>query len=135
MLNPLHFLRWLNCFRPDFPVVLLCCPDDADRVKEATGLDGEHIVLKPFDMKHLENVIQRHLDRAGNGYVDTASKNIEPLGQETCFVSTSLIMQKVRVQAALLAKTDVPVLIVGEAGNGEVHGRESDSQTFGTFGI
>jgi len=117
--EPIHFLRWLNCFRPDFPVVLLCCPDDADRVKEATGLDGEHIMLKPFDMKHLENVIQRHLDRAGNGYVDTASKNIERLGQETCFVSSSLIMQKVRVQAALLAKTDVPVLIVGERGTGK----------------
>lgn len=117
--EPMHFLRWLNCFRPDFPVVLLCCPDDAERVKEATGLDGEHIMLKPFDMRNLENVIQRHLDRAGNGYADTTSKNIERLGQDTCFVSTSLIMQKVRVQAALLAKTDVPVLIVGERGTGK----------------
>ena len=117
--EPMRFLRWLNCFRPDFPVVLLCCPDDVDRVSGATGLDGEHIMLKPVDRKHLENVIHRHLDRAGNGYADTASKNIERLGQDTCFVSTSLIMQKVRVQAALLAKTDVPVLIVGERGTGK----------------
>jgi len=117
--EPMHFLRWLNCFRPDFPVVLLCCPDDADRVKEATGLDGESIVFKPFDRKPLEKVIQRHLDQAGNGHVDTPSKNIEPLGQGACFVSASLIMQKLRVQAALLAKTDVPVLIVGEKGTGK----------------
>ncbi len=117
--EPLYFMRWLSCFRPDFPVVLLCYPDDADRVKEATGLDGESIVFKPFDTKRLDKVIQRHLDRAGNGYVDTASKNIEPLGQGSCFVSASLIMQKLRVQAALLAKTDVPVLIVGEKGTGK----------------
>ena len=117
--EPMHFMRWLSCFRPDFPVVLLCCPDDADRVKEATGLDGESIVFKPFDTKRLDKVIQRHLDRTGNGYVDTGSKNIEPLGQGSCFVSASLIMQKLRVQAALLAKTDVPVLIVGEKGTGK----------------
>jgi two-component system response regulator AtoC len=117
--EPMHFLRWLNCFRPGFPVVLLSCPDDADRVKEATGLDGESIVFKPFDRKQIEKVIQRHLDHAGNGYVDTASKNIEPLGQGSCFVSASLIMQKLRGQAALLAKTDVPVLIVGEKGSGK----------------
>jgi len=117
--EPMHFLRWLNCFQPDFPAVLLCCPDDAERVKEATGLDGNDIVFKPFDTKHLETVIQRHLDRAANGYVDTTSKNIEPLGQDACFVSTSLTMQKLRIQAALLAKTDVPVLISGEKGTGK----------------
>lgn len=117
--EPVHFLRWLNCFRPDFPAVLLCCPDDAERVKEATGLDGNDIVLKPFDTRHLETAIQRHLDRAANGYVDLTSKNIEPLGQDACFVSTSLIMQKLRIQAALLAKTDVPVLIIGEKGTGK----------------
>ena len=117
--EPMHFLRWLNCSRPDFPAVLLCYPEDAERVKEATGLDGNDIVFKPFAARHLETAIQRHLDRAANGYVDTTSKNIEPLGQDACFVSTSLIMQKVRFQAALLAKTDVPVLIVGEKGTGK----------------
>jgi len=122
--EPLHFLRWLGCFRPDFPVVLLCCPDDAGRVREATGLSADDIVLKPcdakdFDLTHLENMIRRHLDPAEAGYAPTASRSIEPLGQETCFVSASLIMQKLRAQAALLAKTDVPVLLVGEQGAGK----------------
>ena len=49
----------------------------------------------------------------------SASRNIEQLGPETCFVSASLIMQKLRAQAALLAKTDVPVLILGERGAGK----------------
>jgi len=122
--EPMHFLRWLGCFRPDFPVVLLCCPDDAGRVREATGLTADDIVLKPcdgqdFNLTHLENMIRRHLDSAVAGHGLTASRSIEPLGQETCFVSASLIMQKLRAQAALLAKTDVPVLLVGEQGAGK----------------
>ncbi|MGP0020225.1 MAG: sigma-54-dependent transcriptional regulator [Candidatus Sulfotelmatobacter sp.] len=117
--EPMHFLRWLRSFKPDFPVVLLCCPDDASRVKEATSLGGEDVVFKPFDPKHLENVIHRLLNQSGNGHADTASKNIEQLGHDTCFVSASLMMQKLHAQAALLAKTDVPVLIVGESGAGK----------------
>jgi two-component system response regulator AtoC len=122
--EPMHFLRWLSCNHPDFPVVLLCCPDDAGRVQEATGLGEQDIVCKPFDLRKLdlrklEMVIRRHLSPMGYGSADAASKNIEPLGPETCFVSASLLMQKLRAQAALLAKTDVPVLILGERGAGK----------------
>jgi two-component system response regulator AtoC len=122
--EPMHFLRWLSCYHPDFPVVLLCCPDDAGRVQEATGLGEQDMVCKPFDLRKLdlrklEAVIRQHLDPAGAAPADTASKNIEPLGPETCFVSASLLMQKLRAQAALLAKTDVPVLISGERGAGK----------------
>jgi two-component system response regulator AtoC len=117
--DPIYFLRWLRSYKPDFPVVPLCSPQDAGRVKEATGLGGEDMVLKPFDPKQLENVIRRQLNGSGNGHGDKASKNIEQLGQDTCFVSASLMMQKLHAQVALLAKSDVPVLIVGESGAGK----------------
>jgi len=122
--EPIHFLRWLRCFKPDFPVILVCSPEDAGRVKEAAGLDAEDIVYKPFDAKYLETVIRKRIDLSRNGQADLtradiASKNIEQLGPDACFVSASLMMQKLRAQAALLAKTDVPVLIVGESGAGK----------------
>jgi two-component system response regulator AtoC len=142
--EPIHFLRWLRCFRPDFPVVLLCSPGDAGRVREASGPDGEDMVYKPFDAKYLATEIRKRIELSGNGAADPvpasfagsnlgsasvvsanlacadiAGKNIEQLGQDTCFVSASLIMQKLHAQAALLAKTDVPVLIVGESGAGK----------------
>ena len=117
--EPMHFLRWLRSFKPDFPVVLLCGADDAGRVEEATSLGAEGIVFKPFDPKHLESVIRRQLNQSGDGRIDTASKSIEQLGQDTCFVSASLMMQKLHAQVALLAKSDVPVLIAGESGAGK----------------
>src|SRR5580704_9496065 len=117
--EPMHFLRWLRGFRPDLPAVLLCSPDDAVGVKEATGMGGEDLMLKPFDPKRLEIVIRRQLNHSGNGHADMTGKSIEQLGQDTCFVSASLMMQKLHAQVALLAKTDVPVLIVGESGAGK----------------
>jgi DNA-binding NtrC family response regulator len=47
------------------------------------------------------------------------SENVEQLGEDAFFVSASPIMQKLRAQAALLAQTDVPVLILGERGTGK----------------
>jgi len=122
--EPMHFLRWLRCFRPDFPAVLLCSPEDAGRVKEAIGRDSEDIVYKPFDVAYFESVIRKRIDVSASAPADVtgadvAGKNIEQLGQDTCFVSASLMMQKLRAQAALLAKADVPVLIVGERGAGK----------------
>src|SRR5580658_8224691 len=117
--DSLHFLRWLTRMKPELLVVLLCYPEDAGRVREATHLGGGEVVVRPFVAKQVESAIRRCLEPAVNGDADIASKNIEQLGQDTFFVSASLIMQKLRAQAALLAKTDVPVLIVGEAGAGK----------------
>jgi two-component system response regulator AtoC len=117
--DSLHFLRWLTRLKAELPVVLICHPDDAGRVREATRLGGGDIVVRPIDANQLESVIRRHLEPAAEGGADTASKNIEQLGPDTFFVSASLIMQKLRAQAALLAKTDVPVLILGETGAGK----------------
>jgi two-component system, NtrC family, response regulator AtoC len=117
--NSLHFLRWLRRLKEDLPVVLLCYPDDAAQGKEAVRLGAGEILARPFDAKQLEFVIRRHLAPQGSSEAEIVSKNIEPLGQDVFFVSASLIMQKLRAQAALMAKTDVPVLILGERGAGK----------------
>lgn len=116
--DTLYFLRWLSRLRPNLSVVMLCYPDDASRLNDAASVSGGEIVVRPFDVKQLESVIQRHLALAGAG-VDPASKNAEQSGQDVFFVSASPIMQKLCAQAALLAKTDVPVLILGETGAGK----------------
>jgi two-component system, NtrC family, response regulator AtoC len=117
--DSLHLLRWLRRLRPDLPVVVLCHPEDAARGKEATRLGAEEILVRPFDGQQLKSVIRRHLVPAGSDEADMVSENVEQLGADAFFVSASLTMQKLRAQAALLAQTDVPVLILGEAGTGK----------------
>ena len=127
----LHLLRWLRRLRHNLPVIAMCYRDDAAREKEATRLGAGEILLRPLDEHQLESVIRRHLHlgpaanrpagngAGGNGKAEIVSENVEQLGEDAFFISASLIMQKLRAQAALLAQSDVPVLILGEGGTGK----------------
>ncbi|MFZ0817914.1 MAG: sigma-54 dependent transcriptional regulator [Candidatus Sulfotelmatobacter sp.] len=131
----LHLLRWLRRLQPNLPVIVLCHRDDATKEKEATRLGAGEILVRPFDEQQLESMIRRHLHsgssfssaentvagngHGGNGKAEIVSENVEQLGEDAFFVSASPIMQKLRAQAALLAQTDVPVLILGERGTGK----------------
>jgi two-component system response regulator AtoC len=121
--DSLHLLRWLRRLRPALAIVVLCYPDDAAGGKEATRLGAEEILVRPFDGQQIESAIQRHLGSAlhpsDNDGADVVSENAEPLGEGAFLVSASPAIQKLRAQAELLAQTDVPVLILGEAGTGK----------------
>jgi two-component system, NtrC family, response regulator AtoC len=117
--DSLPFLRWLRRLKTDLPVVLLCYPDEVAQAREVVRKGVGEILARPFDAKQLEFVIRRQLSPAGNGEEEMLNRNIEPLGPDSFFVSASLIMQKLRAQAALMAKTDVPVLVLGERGAGK----------------
>jgi two-component system, NtrC family, response regulator AtoC len=117
--DSLHLLRWLRRVRPDLPVVMVCHPDDAASGKEATRLGAEEILVRPFTEQQIETVIRRRLGLTGHSEAEIVSENVEQLGEDAFFVSASLAMQTLRAQAALLAQTDVPVLILGEAGTGK----------------
>jgi two-component system response regulator AtoC len=123
----LRFLRWLRRLRPELPVLALCQPRDAASGKEATPLGADETLMRPFDQQQLESAIRIHLGSGagpadtsnGNEPVDIIGENVEQLSHDCCFVSASPLMQKLRAQAALLAQTDVPVLILGETGTGK----------------
>jgi two-component system response regulator AtoC len=117
--NSLHFLRWMHRLKRDLPVVLLCHAGEAAEGKEAARPVAGELLVRPFDETQLEFVMMRHLAPRLSRVPEAANRNMEALGPDGFFVSASLIMQKLRAQAALLAKTDVPVLITGERGAGK----------------
>jgi DNA-binding NtrC family response regulator len=115
----LHFLRWLRRLKADLPVVLLCHAEEAVQGKEEIRKGAGAILTRPFDGKQLEFIVRRQFAPAADTETEMMTRSIEPLSQDASFVSASLIMQKLRAQAALMAKTDVPVLILGERGSGK----------------
>src|ERR1051326_1402296 len=119
--DSLHILRWLRRLRPELPVFALCHPEDASRQKEAARLGAECVLVRPFDQKDLESVLRKHLGSENKIDIEAeiASDDIEAVSEEECFLSISPVMQKVRIQAELLAQADVPVLILGESGSGK----------------
>jgi two-component system, NtrC family, response regulator AtoC len=116
--DSLHNLRWLRRLRPDLPVFVICHPEDESGQQEAARLGAEGVVVRPFDQERLEFVLRKLLTLPKSD-VDFASEHVEPVGDEGSFVSISPVMQKLRAQADVLAKADVPVLVLGEPGTGK----------------
>jgi two-component system, NtrC family, response regulator AtoC len=118
--DSLHVLRWLHRVRPELPIVLLSYAEDISREKEAMRLGAQEFLVRPFEERHLEAAIRRHLSSSNSNDRQTGftSENVEQLSDDSFFVGASPAMQKLRAQAELLAQADVPVLIVGEAGSG-----------------
>lgn len=116
----LHFLRWLRRLRPQLPIILICEPDDAAKKEEAIRLGARDCLFRPLNDEELEGIIWRHLPANGNkAEADITSDDVERMGGDTFFVGASQVMRKLRAQAAALAASDFPVLILGERGSGK----------------
>jgi two-component system, NtrC family, response regulator AtoC len=116
----LHFLRWMRRLRPQLPIILICEPDDTPKKQEAIRLGARDCLFRPLDDQEIERMIRRHLppDRK-HPTMDITSDDVEPMGGDVFFVGASVVMRKLRAQAAALAAGDFPVLIVGERGSGK----------------
>ncbi|MGB8065795.1 MAG: sigma 54-interacting transcriptional regulator [Candidatus Sulfotelmatobacter sp.] len=118
--DSLRILQWLRRVRPELPVILLCHPANAAKKRDALRMGADVVLVGPFQDEQLKFAICRYLAPS----VDTlnsevAIENIESLGGDLFFISASPLMQKLRVQAELLALAEVPVLITGEKGSGK----------------
>lgn len=116
----LHMLRWMGRFRPDLPVIMVCNPEDERGQKEAVQLGADTVLFWPFREEKLESAIRRHLGPCGDpADVEIETDHIEDVGADESFLSASPGMEKLRAQAELLAKTDAPILILGEPDSGK----------------
>ncbi len=115
----LHTLRWLHRIRPDLPVLLISDSDDQRQKLEAIRLGAQDYLLKPIDAKHLRRVIDSYF--SCDDLTDDCGLNadIDEVGDDRFLVCGSLQMRKLRAQAELLARVDMPVLLVGEASTGK----------------
>lgn len=118
--DSLHILRWLRRLRPELPTLLLCHTVDAEKKEDAIRLGANEVLVRPFRDDRLEAAISRYLSRRDKlEHSELTRGIIDPLDDGRFFVSGSHIMEKLRLQAEMLAQTDAPVLIVGEQGSGK----------------
>jgi two-component system, NtrC family, response regulator AtoC len=114
-------LQTLQTFRqlcPDLKVVVLSKEGDNLHVVEAIRIGAHDYITLPFRDIELLQLLKRHVNGAWETEIP-ANETVEEVGGDHFFVSASPLMQKVRLQAGLLANIDVPVLILGESGTGK----------------
>jgi two-component system, NtrC family, response regulator AtoC len=106
----------LRTSRPEVPVLILATIAEMPDYEVFARLGASGVVLKPFVDDSLEVAIAKHLllhkDEA------TEPKEIT-LDAGHSFVRSSKRMREVEAQAMLVARSDIPVLILGESGTGK----------------
>jgi two-component system, NtrC family, response regulator AtoC len=116
----LHILRWLRRLRPALPIILIGYPGDVRKRQEALRLGARDYLVRPLDDRRLAMVIRSHVSAVCEAIeADITSEDVEPISDDTFFIGVSPIMRKLRAQVALLAESNVPVLILGEGGSGK----------------
>jgi len=116
-LDGLQTLEQVRQLKPNANVVILSCVSDTQKVVQAMRLGACDYLTKPIVQQDLDRVLGPCLDRLDDK--ECVAQLIEDLGDGTFFVAASPSMHKIRSQAELVAKVDIPVLILGESGTGK----------------
>ena len=87
----------------------------------ATRMGAADVILKPFRKADIDLALQAWLkERVGEAPAEDDDEIKEiPLDENTSFVRGCKRMREIESQCRLVARADIPVLILGESGTGK----------------
>lgn len=111
--------------QPDQKIIACSCVTDTPTVVQAIKLGALDYMTKPFYKAELDAVLKRSLftphRETGIPSAPTfeSQEHFESLENDLFFLAASPAMKQIRAQISLVAKVDVPVLLLGESGVGK----------------
>jgi two-component system response regulator AtoC len=117
--DPLPLLTHIRCTKPHLPVIVLSCSAELRDLEMVIRLGVRAIVMKPFIGSDVEQAIEEHLASSEKKISPADSPREIPLNETHSFVRSSKRMRDLEAQAALVARADIPLLILGESGTGK----------------
>lgn len=117
--DPIPLLTHIRCSKPQLPVVVLSCSADLSDLEMVIRLGVRAIVMKPFLGSDVDSAIEEHLTLAADKKTATDTMREIPLNETHSFVRSSKRMRDLESQASLVARADIPILILGESGTGK----------------
>lgn len=101
------------------PVVVMTAFGSLDTAVRAIEEGAFDYLVKPFDLDNAVEVLRRALGASRESQSIEAELESPPDSQRNAIIGTSPAMQQVFKQIALVAASDVSVLITGESGTGK----------------
>ncbi len=117
--DPLPLLTHIRCTKPHLPVIVLSCSAELRDLEMVIRLGVRAIVMKPFIGSDVEQAIEEHLASSEKKISAADAPREIPLNETHSFVRSSKRMRDLEAQAALVARADIPLLILGESGTGK----------------
>ena len=116
--NALGLLAKTHAARPSLPIIMTACSAELKEVIAATHMGAADVILKPFRKSDIDLAVQQCLTKTGKQSADSDVEEI-PLNENTSFVRSCKRMREIESQCTLVARADIPVLILGESGTGK----------------
>ncbi len=118
-MDGLELLRRVKEMNSDIKVVMLSCVNDNRRVAQAMRLGARDFISKPFRKQDLDDAIALCLGKSHRAPEKEVEGEEIALEDDKFFVFGSTVMREIRAQATLVARVDLPVLLLGESGTGK----------------
>jgi DNA-binding NtrC family response regulator len=116
--DPLATLTEIRTAKPSLPVVILTCAEDMKAFVMAARLGARDVILKPFSKADLDQAIQDHVHQTSESFCEDPSDEIA-VDENVSFVQCSQRMKAIESQCRLLARADIPIMVLGESGSGK----------------
>jgi DNA-binding NtrC family response regulator len=119
--SSLSLLTKLRASRPALPIIMLSCSAELKEVVTVTRMGATDVILKPFRKADIDMAVHECLKEHGKQPVSGNDDEVDeiPLDENTSFVAASKCMREIESQCRLVARADIPVLILGESGTGK----------------
>ncbi len=118
--NGFELLTKILAFKPVLPVILLACSAELNEVVAATRMGAADVILKPFRKADIDQAVEQCLQKSHRQTIREEDESQEiPLDENTSFVRACKRMKEIEGQCRLVARADIPVLILGESGTGK----------------
>jgi two-component system response regulator AtoC len=121
-MDGLQTLESCKKIHPEQKVVMISCVNDTNKVVQAIKLGASDYVTKPFLPPQLSGAIRKALGVIPRPQMIQEPKGtelVDDLDDDLFFLAASPAMKQIRSQVALIAKVNVPVLLLGESGVGK----------------
>lgn len=117
--NALSVLARICATNPSLPIVMLACSAELKEVVAATRMGAADVILKPFKKSDIDDCLDQILSQSSKPVTADDEVTEIPLNEYTSFVRSSKRMREIESQCTLVARADIPVLILGESGTGK----------------
>jgi DNA-binding NtrC family response regulator len=127
-MNGLQTIQACRKLIPDQRIVMISCVTETSNIVQAIRLGALDYITKPIYKAELDAVIARSLSYGQSPECEipevhftatTDQEHIDILEDDLFFLAVNSAMKQLRAQISIIAKVDVPILLLGESGVGK----------------
>lgn len=121
----LQLLEQCKKIRPDQKLLMISGSSEPKHVVHAIKLGAEDFITRPSLPSRLQEAVCRVIGPGNRTlapvieYPGNSAELVESLDEDMFFLAASPAMKQIRAQVALIARVDMPVLLLGESGVGK----------------